>query len=89
MVKCYTRKRKEESMRYQVLLLDIPYKLHHALESRFQGMDVDFTVAPTYQSAVHLCAEQPFHLAILHFPKAALCDEFLITMRHTSYKQLL
>ena len=85
MVKCYSRKRKEESMRYQVLLLDIPYKLHHALESRFQGMDVDFTVAPTYQSAVHLCAEQPFHLAILHFPEAALCDEFLITMRHTSY----
>ena len=72
-------------MRYQVLLLDISDKLHHALEYRFQGMDVDFTLPPTYQSAVHLCARQPFHLVVLHFSEAALCSEFLIALRHASY----
>ena len=72
-------------MRYQVLLLDISDELHHALEHRFQGMDVDFIMASTYQRAVHLCTGQPFHLTILHFPEIALCNEFLIALRHTSY----
>lgn len=72
-------------MRYQVLLLDIPDKLHHALEHRFQGMKVDFTMAATYQNAVHLCEGQPFHLVVLHFAEAALCDEFLIALRGNSY----
>lgn len=39
----------------------------------------------TCRSATHLCAERPFHLAVLHFSEIALCNEFLIDLRHTSY----
>ena len=72
-------------MRYQILLLDIPDELHHALEHRFQGININFITVSTCRSATHLCAERPFHLAVLHFSEIALCNEFLIDLRHTSY----
>lgn len=72
-------------MRYQVLLLNVSSDLHHALTHRLQGMDVDFTLVSSPQNMVHLCAGHPFHLIILHFPEAALCNEFLITLRRVSY----
>ncbi|MEY8576231.1 hypothetical protein AALD01_18110 [Oscillospiraceae bacterium 21-37] len=31
-------------MRYQILLLDIPDELHHALEHRFQGININFII---------------------------------------------
>ena len=83
--KCDFKKRKEEFMRYQILLLDIPDELHHALEHRFQGININFITVSTCRSATHLCAERPFHLAVLHFSEIALCNEFLIDLRHTSY----
>ena len=72
-------------MRYQVLLLNVSSDLHHALTHRLQGMDVDFTLVSSHQNVVHLCAEHPFHLIVLHFPNAALCDEFLISLRRVSH----
>ena len=77
--------RENSIMRYQILLLDIPDELHHALEHRFQGININFITVSTCRSATHLCAERPFHLAVLHFSEIALCNEFLIDLRHTSY----
>ena len=72
-------------MRYQILLLDIPNNLHHALMHRLQGMDVDFMIASSSQNMVHLYAGLPFHLAVLHFSEPAHCNEFLIDLRRMSY----
>ncbi|MBD5152028.1 MAG: response regulator transcription factor [Oscillibacter sp.] len=72
-------------MRYRVLLLNVSNNLHHALTHRLQGMDVDFTLASSYQNLVRLCAEHSFHLIVLHFPDTALCNEFLIALRRVSY----
>lgn len=39
-------------MRYQILLLDIPDELHHALEHRFQGININFIIL-FFKVAVH------------------------------------
>ena len=52
-------------MRYQVMMLDVQKDYYCALKHRFEGMEVNFTMALTMQDASHLCAEQSFHLLIL------------------------
>ena len=76
-------------MRYQVMMLDVQKDYYCALKHRFEGMDVNFTMALTMQDASHLCAEQSFHLLILAFPDSVLCSEFLIALRRVTFAPII
>ena len=76
-------------MRYQVMMLDVQKDYYCALKHRFEGMDVNFTMALTMQDASHLCAEHSFHLLIPAFPDSVLCGEFLIALRRVTFAPII
>lgn len=76
-------------MLYQVLMLDIPKDFCCSLKHKFQGMDVDLTMAITLLDAASLCAQQQFHLLLLSLSDDVTSYEYITTIRRISYAPII